>query len=55
MTKLTLVKRIRLCLLGALLLPPMEVTTSLASVMAEAAPASSGTAPVAPADWLLLA
>jgi bla regulator protein BlaR1 len=41
--------------LGALLLPPMEVTTSLASVMAEAAPTSSGTAPVAPTDWLLLA
>jgi beta-lactamase regulating signal transducer with metallopeptidase domain len=41
--------------LGALLVPPMEVTTSLASVMAEAAPARSGTAPVAPTDWLLLA
>lgn len=41
--------------LGAVLLPSMEVTTSLASVMAEAAPAISGTAPAAAADWLLLA
>lgn len=41
--------------LGSVLFPPLEVTTSYASVLAGAAPAGSSAAWIAAADWLLLA
>ena len=41
--------------LGSVLFPPLEVTTSYASVLADAAPASSDAQAPAGVDWLLLA
>ena len=41
--------------LGTMLFPPLEVTTSYASVLADTAPASSDAQAPAGADWLFLA